>query len=84
MIQHIEVSDESLRKLIRKKKVSFGGNKQLHLYGNLHCRAGKRMKRENRVFFISQEEAITLGYRPCGHCMKSEYQKWKKLPGPDI
>jgi len=35
------------------------------------------MKIENRVFFISEKEALDNGYRPCGHCMKSEYQKWK-------
>ncbi len=34
------------------------------------------MKRENRVFFSSEVEANNQGYRPCGHCMKSEYKKW--------
>ncbi|MGJ1205480.1 hypothetical protein [Sphingobacterium lactis] len=22
-------------------------------------------------------EAIEAGYRPCGHCMREEYLKWK-------
>ncbi len=35
------------------------------------------MKRENRVFFSSEKEAIANGFRPCGHCMKQKYQKWK-------
>jgi methylphosphotriester-DNA--protein-cysteine methyltransferase len=35
------------------------------------------MKKENRVFFQSEEEAINEGYRPCAHCMNAEYQKWK-------
>jgi len=35
------------------------------------------MKKENRVFFTSEEEATDNGYRPCGHCMKDKYQKWK-------
>ncbi len=37
----------------------------------------KRMKSENRVFFLSENEARENGFRPCGHCMKLEYQKWK-------
>ncbi|MGH1353165.1 MAG: Ada metal-binding domain-containing protein [Methyloligellaceae bacterium] len=34
------------------------------------------MKRESRVFFETGDEASAEGYRPCGHCMKEEYQKW--------
>lgn len=35
------------------------------------------MKRENRVFFESESEAIAMGYRPCGHCLQGLYKKWK-------
>ncbi|MCE6992186.1 hypothetical protein LZG72_23970 [Dyadobacter sp. CY323] len=35
------------------------------------------MKLKNRVFFESESEAIENGYRPCGHCMRDEYSKWK-------
>lgn len=35
------------------------------------------MKKENRVFFISETEAIKEGYRPCAHCMKQAYMEWK-------
>jgi len=35
------------------------------------------MKKENRVFFQSEKEAVAQGYRPCGHCMREEYKKWK-------
>jgi len=35
------------------------------------------MKRENRVFFSSIPEAEQNNYRPCGHCMKTAYKKWK-------
>jgi methylphosphotriester-DNA--protein-cysteine methyltransferase len=34
------------------------------------------MKKENRVFFCFEKEAIKEGYRPCGNCMKSKYKKW--------
>ncbi len=59
------------------KKVFIWGNRKLRIYGTLQCRSGKRMKRENRVFFATESEAIQNGYRPCGHCMKKNYQKWK-------
>ena len=64
-------------KQIRMKQICFAGNMQLKIYGTLHCKSGKRMKKQNRIFFISQNEAVENGYRPCGHCMKSEYKKWK-------
>ncbi len=77
MIQHIRISDARLHMLIKSRLINYGGNKQLRIYGTLHCKSGKWMKRENRVFFYSQEEAIELGYRPCGHCMRREYNAWK-------
>jgi methylphosphotriester-DNA--protein-cysteine methyltransferase len=63
--------------MIRAKDISFGGNKKLKIYGKLNCKSGKRMKRENRIFFVSTREAIENGYRPCAHCMYEEYKKWK-------
>jgi methylphosphotriester-DNA--protein-cysteine methyltransferase len=35
------------------------------------------MKKENRVFFSTEKEALENKYRPCGHCMKASYKKWK-------
>jgi methylphosphotriester-DNA--protein-cysteine methyltransferase len=63
--------------MIRKGGVVLGGNKTLKIYGQLNCGSGKRMKMTNRVFFGSEDEARVHGYRPCGHCMRSKYQKWK-------
>lgn len=77
MSKHSEISDALLRKEIREQKILWGGNAKLKIYGRLNCRSGKRMKRENRVFFNTEQEAIQSGYRPCGHCMKKEYKKWK-------
>jgi methylphosphotriester-DNA--protein-cysteine methyltransferase len=78
MFHHAELGKRKLKSLIKKCKIVFGGNKELKIYGTLPCSSGKRMKIENRVFFGSEKEAINLGYRPCGHCMKAEYQKWKE------
>jgi methylphosphotriester-DNA--protein-cysteine methyltransferase len=66
-----------LKSLIKKGEIIFGGNRQLKIYGTLNCKSGKRMKTANRVFFGSVKEAIQKGYRPCGHCMKMDYQNWK-------
>jgi methylphosphotriester-DNA--protein-cysteine methyltransferase len=35
------------------------------------------MKVVNRVFFQNEQEALTNGYRPCGHCLREEYKAWK-------
>lgn len=78
MEKHIDLSDFVLRSKIRKGEIRFGGNRKLKIYGKLHCASGKRMKRENRVFFVSETEALEHNYRPCGHCMKEEYDFWKK------
>jgi methylphosphotriester-DNA--protein-cysteine methyltransferase len=77
MIQHDKISDLDLRNKIKKGEICFGGNLKLKIYGTLKCASGKRMKRENRVFFLSEIEANKNGFRPCGHCMKTNYQKWK-------
>jgi methylphosphotriester-DNA--protein-cysteine methyltransferase len=77
MILHSAISDAGLRNKIRGKKIRFGGNRKLKIYGTLQCNSGKKMKRENRVFFSTESEAIQNGYRPCGHCMKQEYKIWR-------
>lgn len=77
MIRHGHISDNDLHYKIRQQIIRFGGNRKLKIYGTLSCAAGKKMKRENRVFFTSEQEAVGHGFRPCGHCMKEKYQKWK-------
>ena len=79
MIQHSEISDKDLRHKIKSFHLQFGGNRRLKIYGTLSCASGKRMKRENRVFFTSETQAIEKGYRPCGNCMKDKYKEWISL-----
>jgi len=76
MINHADISECDLRRKIKQKTICFGGNKKLNIYGTLHCTSGKRMKRENRVFFESEIEALNNNFRPCGTCMKTAYKKW--------
>jgi methylphosphotriester-DNA--protein-cysteine methyltransferase len=76
MIRHSEIENEALRKKIRHKEVLFAGNRKLKISGTLDGQSGKRMKRQNRVFFESLSESQNAGYRPCGHGMRKEYRKW--------
>jgi len=77
MIKHSKISDKDLLSKIKQKEVIFGGNNKLKIYGTLTCASGKRMKRDNRVFFFSEDDASANGFRPCGHCMKERYNNWK-------
>jgi len=77
VINHSKILDSDLRNKIKNAEICFGGNRKLKIYGTLKCSSGKRMKRENRVFFLSENEAKENGFRPCGHCLKTEYQNWK-------
>lgn len=77
MIKHQEIGDIELRQKIKQKEIVYGGNLKLKIYGTLHCKSGKRMKNENRVFFKTATQAKTQGYRPCGHCLRSAYKTWK-------
>jgi hypothetical protein len=46
----------------------YAGYKIDKIFGRLDCASCMRMKKENRVFFISWEDAIAEGYRPCKNC----------------
>lgn len=60
MINHADISSAELKKQIHRKQILFAGNKKLKIYGTLHCKSGKRMKKENRIFFISEDEALLI------------------------
>jgi methylphosphotriester-DNA--protein-cysteine methyltransferase len=77
MMTHHTLTDGEVLARIRSGEIRLAGNRRLRIYGRLECASGKRMNRANRVFFESEAEAIRLGYRPCGHCMRVEYQRWK-------
>jgi len=77
MIRHIEIGDIELHQKIKRKVIVYGGNFNLKIYGTLHCKSGKRMKKKNRVFFNTIEQAKDLGFRPCGHCFRVAYKIWE-------
>lgn len=76
MVKQSTLNHVALCRKIVQGTFKFAGNSKLQIFGVFDCKSGKRMKLENRVFFESREDAITAGYRPCGHCMKLEYKKW--------
>ena len=83
MIRHIDMGTspisrlKRLKMLINEGSLQLAGNSKLKIYGEFNCASGKRMKKGNRVFFKSVAEAEHMGYRPCGHCMREAYLKWK-------
>ena len=64
--------------LIRNGEITLGGHRPGNVYGQLNCRAGKRMNAKNRVFFRNETEALDYGYRPCAVCMPMAYKAWKQ------
>ncbi|MBV9412960.1 MAG: metal-binding protein [Acidimicrobiia bacterium] len=62
---------------------ALGGHLKQKVYGRLDCpvalsliRRGK-FKTEYRVFFANAKTARACGYRPCGACLRQEYNAWK-------
>lgn len=70
MWRHDELTDAELFSLLRRRAITFAGNRRERIYGRLECASGKRLQRRNRVFFSSEQEALAQGYRPCGNCMR--------------
>ena len=77
MVRHTEISQKDLISQIKQQKICIAGNSRLGIFGTLRCSSGKRMKKENRVFFGSETDALMNNFRPCGNCMAKEYKKWK-------
>ncbi|MBX2915380.1 MAG: metal-binding protein [Cyclobacteriaceae bacterium] len=79
MLIHDSLNNNELVAKIRRKEITMAGNRKLKIYGQLSCGSGKRMKKQNRVFFVSKTEALHNGYRPCAHCLQKQYQQWISL-----
>lgn len=73
---HRDLDDAALHQALQSRHITLAGHRTLKIYGTLTCASGKRMKRENRVFLASEADAIALGFRPCGHCLKEAYRAW--------
>jgi methylphosphotriester-DNA--protein-cysteine methyltransferase len=79
MWNHESLTHKEVKSRLKNREIKLAGNRKLKIYGSLSCASGKRMKKENRVFFKNKTEAIQLGFRPCGNCLPIPYQKRKIL-----
>lgn len=77
MLEHRHLASSTIRSMIRAGAITLGGNRKLRIYGKLSCKSGRRLHVNNRVFFASEPEAKAAGFRPCAHCMNTQYQDWK-------
>lgn len=57
----------------------YAGWKPGKIFGRLDCKSGMRMKKENRVFFHTLEDAVVQGYRPCKNCRPIDDSDFKKI-----
>ena len=79
MWKHSDLSDDELAEMLKSGEIEFGGNLRAKIYGRLDCGHGKRLLRENRVFFENEAEAREFGFRPCGHCMRHRLKAKDRL-----
>lgn len=57
----------------------YAGYKKGKIFGRLDCKSGMRMKKENRVFFHSLEDAVMEGYRPCMKCKPIDEEDFERI-----
>lgn len=62
---------------------TLGGNSKLKIYGRLDCPSALSTIRrfpgsyeKVRVFFPDEKTALAAGYRPCGRCLREQYQEY--------
>ena len=62
-----------------KKPGTHAGYKRLRIFGRLDCASGILMKKENRVFFHSLEDAVRCNYRPCQSCKPMRWEAFEEM-----
>lgn len=82
--KHYFLTDSDNMQYLSDEKGTLGGHWKLKIYGELNCKSAnhyidKGQYVRNRVFFKSESDAISAGYRPCAVCMREKYDLWKKL-----
>jgi methylphosphotriester-DNA--protein-cysteine methyltransferase len=61
---------------------ALGGHRRTHIYGRLDCPSALRAIARggyirDRVFFLTEEDAVAAGYRPCAVCLPERYSAWR-------
>src|SRR5256885_16208951 len=82
MLRHAELSPGELLALLRRGAITLAGHRRGRIYGRLDCPSGRRMRREQRVFFADEAGAVALGYRPCGRCPPPAHPARRSQAGP--
>ena len=66
---------------------TLGGNRTLKIYGRFDCPSALSAIRrfpgayeKSRVFFPDEKTALAAGYRPCGNCMRRQFQEYQGDP----
>jgi len=60
----------------------YAGNVTHRIFGRLTCASGLRlMHAENRVFFLTWEDAVAAGYRPCQKCHPERSDRYARRDG---
>jgi len=49
------------------------------IFGRLDCKSGMRMKKSNRVFFHTLEDAVVQEYRPCMNCRPMTEEDFERV-----
>lgn len=57
----------------------YAGHKKYRIFGRLDCKSGMKIKKENRVFFHTLEDAVLHGYRPCGNCKPINEEEFQRI-----
>ena len=57
-------------KTVRSRRPGrYAGHRPKKIFGRLDCASGRRlMHKKNRVFFLTWDDAVAQGYRPCKKC----------------
>ena len=66
---------------------TLGGNRKYKIYGRLDCPSALSAIRrfpgsyeKSRVFFADEKTALAAGFRPCGRCLRTQYQAFQADP----
>ena len=72
---------------LSEKPGTLGGNSKLKIYGRLDCPSALSTIRrfpgsyeKFRVFFSDEQAALAAGFRPCGRCMRKQYNEYMENP----
>lgn len=75
-----------LYKILKRGKIieseipgALAGYKIDKIFGRLDCKSGMKMKKENRVFFHTLEDAVMGGYRPCKNCKPIDEEDFERI-----